>query len=340
MQHDFLAVLKKLLEKQHLQKEEAEFALQEIMQGRVNSTQTAAFLTALKMKGETAEEIAAFAKIMRENAVTIAPKVNNLIDTAGTGGDGSSTFNISTCAAFVAAGAGASVAKHGNRAASSKSGSADVLEQLGVDINIDSKTAQKQLETIGITFLFAPFYHPAMKFVAPVRKELGFKTVFNILGPLTNPANAKRQLIGVYDKSLLKKMAEVLELLGTEKALVVSSNIDEISISSDTEIYEVCGGSITNYKIAPEDFGFKRAALEAIRVEDKIKSAEKMLNALKGKDGVARDVVLLNAGAAIYASGIAGSIGEGISLAERSIDSGKTMEKLELLRDFGKPASG
>lgn len=334
MTHDFSFILAKLIAKKDLQQEEAEFALQEIMHGKINNSQIAAFLTALKIKGETFEEIAALAETMRKNAITLNPKVNQLIDTAGTGGDNSRTFNISTCAAFVACGAGAGVAKHGNRAASSKSGSADVLEKLGINISIDSKTAEKQLEAIGITFLFAPAFHPAMKHVAPVRKELGFKTVFNILGPLTNPASAKRQLIGVYDKLLLKKMAEVLKILKTEKALVVSSDIDEISLSDDTKIYEISNNEIKNYTIRPEDFGFKRASLDSIRVEDKSKSAETILNVLKGEISTARDIVLLNAGAALYVSSIANSIKQGVSLAQKSIDSGKAMEKLKLLGDY------
>jgi len=331
---EFLQILHKLIDKENLTDDEAAFALEEIMQGKINNAQIAAFLTGLKIKGESIEEIAAFVKIMRKNAINFFPKVKNLVDTAGTGGDGSKTFNISTCAAFVAAGAGANVAKHGNRAASSKSGSADVLEELGINSITEPTIAEKQLEGIGITFLFAPAFHHAMKFVAPVRKELGFKTVFNILGPLTNPAGAKRQLIGAYDKSLLKKLAEVLKLLGTEKTLLVSSDIDEISICSETELYEITNGEIKNYNIIPEDFGFKRASLDAIRVEDKTKSAEVLLNVLKGRDGAARDIVLLNSGAAIYASGIANNIQQGISLAEKSIDSGKALEKLELLRNF------
>src|SRR3989338_660743 len=331
---EFLQILHKLIDKENLTDDEAAFALEEIMQGKINNAQIAAFLTGLKIKGESIEEIAAFVKIMRKNAINFFPKVKNLVDTAGTGGDGSKTFNISTCAAFVAAGAGANVAKHGNRAASSKSGSADVFEELGINSITEPTIAEKQLEGIGITFLFAPAFHHAMKFVAPVRKELGFKTVFNILGPLTNPAGAKRQLIGAYDKSLLKKLAEVLKLLGTEKTLLVSSDIDEISICSETELYEITNGEIKNYNIIPEDFGFTRSSLDAIRVEDKTKSAEVLLNVLKGRDGAARDIVLLNSGAAIYASGIANNIQQGISLAEKSIDSGKALEKLELLRNF------
>lgn len=329
---EFSEIMDKLLEKKDLQEKEAAFALQEIMQGRINNSQIAAFLTTLKIKGETTEEIVAFAKTMKENALKMVPKTNHLIDTAGTGGDGSRTFNISTCAAFVAAGAGASVAKHGNRAASSKSGSADVLEELGVKIQVDPPKAVQQLEDIGIAFLFAPSFHPAMKHVAPVRAELGFKTVFNILGPLTNPAGARRQVIGVYDKSLLKKMADVVQRLGTERTLIVSSDMDEISVSAETNVFEVSGKNIKEYTTSPEDFGFERADPNSLRVETKAESAKMILDVLNGAQGPARDVILLNSGAAIFVSGIASSISEGIDLAKQSIDSGKAMQKLEQLK--------
>lgn len=324
------------MEKQDLEGTEAEFALQEIMGGKTNNPQVSAFLTALKMKGETVAEIAAFAGAMRKNAIAILPKAGHLVDTAGTGGDGCGTFNISTCAALVAAGAGASVAKHGNRSASGKTGSADVLEELGVNIAVAPQTAKEQLETIGISFLFAPSFHPAMKTVAPVRKELGFKTVFNLLGPLTNPAGAKRQVVGVYEKPLLEKMAGALGALGAEKALVVCSDTDEIGISGETEVREVSGGETDRYTICPEDFGFRRGGMDAILAGDRAKSAEIILGVLQGSEGAARDVVLLNAGAAIYASGIANTINKGVSAAGRAIDSGRALEKLELLRDFGK----
>lgn len=314
--------------------EEAESAMQKIMHGNASNQQIADFLRVLEKKGGNADEIAAFARIMRKNSLAITAKQEHLVDTAGTGGDGSNTFNISTCAAFVAAGAGAAVAKHGNRAASSKSGSVDVLEELGVDINADEKTAEMQLENIGIAFLFARIFHPAMKTVAQVRKELGFKTVFNILGPLTNPAGAKKQVIGVYSVDLLDRMAAAIKILGTEKTILVSSDIDEVSISHSTSVREITKSEIKKYAIAPEDFGFKRRNIETIRAEGKIQSAEIILNVLKGDESAARDVILLNAGAAIYASGISGSIANGITAAEKSIDSGKAMEKLDLLRNY------
>jgi anthranilate phosphoribosyltransferase len=328
--------LDKLLERRDLEETEAEFALREIMGGKTNNPQVSAFLTTLKMKGETAGEIAAFARAMGESAIGVLPRAGNLVDTAGTGGDGCGTFNVSTCAALVAAGAGATVAKHGNRAVSGRSGSADVLEELGVNIAVAPQTAKEQLETIGVSFLFAPSFHPAMRTVAQVRRELGFRTVFNLLGPLTNPAGAKRQVVGVYEKPLLEKMAGALKALGTEKALVVCSDTDEIGISGETEVYEVSGDGIEHYAICPEDFGFKRSGIASILAPDRAKSAETILGVLNGRQGPARDITLLNAGAAIYASGVAGSLGKGVSAAGRAIDSGRALRKLELLKGFGK----
>jgi anthranilate phosphoribosyltransferase len=332
MNHNFPNIMNKLLERVDLQEEEAAYAMEEIMRGSINNSQIAAFLTALKMKGESVKEIAAFARTMRNNSIRITPEKDHMIDTAGTGGDGTKTFNISTCAAIVAAGAGAKVAKHGNRASSSKSGSADVLEELGVPIITDPEKAKAQLEHIGFAFLFAPSFHPAMKHVAKIRKELGFKSVFNILGPLTNPAGAKRQLIGVYDKSLLRKMAEVAAQLGTEKTLIVSSDLDEISISEPTNVFEVHGNGIKEYTISPEDFDISRATIDTLRVDGKLQSAQVILDVLERKQGPARDIVLLNAGAALYVSGLAPSIKEGVELSEKSIDSGAAKEKLKQLR--------
>jgi len=346
---EFIELLEKLLRKQDLPDEEAADALTKIMDGKVNPPQIAAFLALLRAKGETVDEIAAFAKVMRSKAVRVETNIENLVDTAGTGGDGNSTFNISTAAAIVAAGAGARVAKHGNRAASSKSGSADVLEELGVGVSMDAKSAQEQLERIGIAFLFAPLYHPAMKAVAQVRRELGFKTVFNLLGPLTNPAGAKRQIVGVYDKALVEKIANVLQKLGTERALVVCSDMDEISASAPTEICEVSAQGIRKSVVLPEDFGIQRSSLAQIKASGKEESAKIILDvfsgnneaargagALGGNPRAARDVVVLNAAAAVYASGIAESLQEGVELAKKSIDSGRAMEKLEQLKNYGK----
>ena len=354
---EFDGILKKLIEARDLSGHEAADALNAIMDGQVNPSQIAAFLALLAAKGETVEEFFAFANVMRGRAVRVETSLENLVDTAGTGGDGSGTFNISTAAAIVAAGVGARVAKHGNKAASSKSGSADVLEELGVKISVDAKQAQAQLGEIGISFLFAPLYHPAMKAVAQVRRELGFKTVFNVLGPLTNPAGAKRQVVGVYEKALVEKIALALQKLGTQKALVVCSDMDEISASAPTVICEASGKGIEKNEIVPEDFGIQRSSLAQIRASGKQESAKIILGVLEGKGGrkeganaekaavgqaegqarmerAARDVVLLNAAGAIYASGIAASLKQGVELAAKSIDEGKAMQKLEQLRGY------
>jgi len=333
-QATFPQILGKLIAMHDLTEREAAFAMQEIMEGKVNNPQIAAFLTALKAKGETVSELAAFARAMRERTLKVKCNGAHLVDTCGTGGDASGTFNISTCAAFVAAGSGATVAKHGNRAASGKSGSADVLEALGIDINADAKKAKAQLEKIGIAFMFAPIYHPAMKHVAQVRKELGFRTVFNMLGPLTNPAGVKKQVIGVPSRQLAKKLAGVARRLGAQKAIFVASDIDEISVSATTHVYEATKSGIKTYSIKPEDFGMKRSVLGKIKVDGSNASAKLIIEVLRGTKGPARDVVLLNAAAAIYASGLAKNMLEGAVLAKKSIDSGSALAKLEALRNF------
>ncbi|VVB57383.1 Anthranilate phosphoribosyltransferase [uncultured archaeon] len=331
---EFQAILNKAVLSQELDEDEARLAMQLMMEGKIENEKMAAFLTALKMRGESAGEIASFARVMRQNARTIRAEGDYLVDTCGTGGDGRSTFNVSTCAAFVAAGAGCQVAKHGNRASSSKSGSADALEALGVKVGLGPQECEKQLQAIGITFLFAPAFHPAMKNVGPVRKALGFKTVFNILGPLTNPAGVRRQVIGVYDKKMAGKMAEVLQKLGVERALVVSSDTDEISISDETQVHEVEGGKIKTYSISPEKFGIKKASLDELKADEAAASSRIILEVLSGKSGPARDIVLLNAGAAIYAAGKADSLEKGMEMATQSIDSGAAMKKLEQMRKF------
>ncbi len=333
---DFNFILEKTVGIRDLQAEELEFAMQEIVNGRISDIKIAAFITALKTKGEKASEIAAIAEFMRKHSTKVKTNAKYLVDTAGTGGDNSKTFNVSTCAALVAAASGITVAKHGNRAISSNCGSADALEELGVGICTDAKTAEMQLNEINIAFLFAPAFHPTMKKVAAVRKELGFKSIFNLAGPLTNPANAKKQIIGVYDKEVQDKIAEALQILGTEKSIVANSNIDEISISEKTRILEISGNKIEEYFIEPEDFGFKKQNLGKILVENKTGSARMILEVLNGREGAARDITVLNAGAAIYASSFVNSIGKGISLAEKAIDSGKAFEKLEMLRNFNK----
>ena len=283
------------------------------------------------LRGETAHEIAGCAKAMGEKAVKVDFEDENLIDTCGTGGDGVGTFNISTVSAIIASAVGAKVAKHGNRSISSKCGSADVLKELGVNIELTPEQAKKCLEEINITFLFAPFYHTAMKYAAPVRQSLGIKTIFNILGPLTNPAGVKKQVIGVFSENLTEKIAFVLKELASEHALVVhgTGGIDEISIAGATKITELKNGEVKTYEIVPEDFGLKRWDLNLILGGDAKLNAEIIRKILDGESGPHRDVTLLNSGAAIYVSGLASSIYEGIKMAEEAIDSGRAKQKLE-----------
>ena len=326
-----MELIKKLAGGKNLTKEEAEQAMEGMISGSFTPAQAAGILMALKMKGETEGEIAAFASVMRRHAVKISPKAGRLVDTCGTGGDSSHTFNISTCAGLVAAGAGISIAKHGNRSVSSKSGSADVMEALGVRL-LEPPAVEKCIEKVGFGFMFAPYFHPAMKNVGPVRKELGIRTVFNILGPLTNPAGAHAQLLGVFDRKCAEKMARVLAILGSEHAMVVhSEGIDEIGLGS-TEVFEVRGGEVRGFMLDAGKFGFeKRPAPVANSAQE---SADIILGVLSGKKGAARDVSVLNAAAAIYVGGKADSIEKGIAAAEEAVDSGKAMEKLGKLRDF------
>lgn len=328
-------ILNKVVNCNNLTKGEAEFAINKITENKLTDTQITCLLTALRIKGETVEEITAFAKVMKKKALKIKPHVKFLVDTCGTGGDLSNTFNVSTTASFVVAGAGIPVAKHGNRSVSSKCGSADVLEYLGIKLNLTPKKTEKIIEKIGIGFLFAPAFHPSMKYVKDVRKEIGIRTIFNILGPLTNPAGAKTQLIGVFDANLTETLAGVLRNLGLESALVVhGSGLDEITVTGKTKISELSDSEIKTYYIKPEDFGFKVNRVDEIRAKTIKESANSLLDALKGATGAKRNIVLMNAGAAIYIDGKASSIKEGIELAKESIDSGKALEKLYLLRDF------
>ena len=312
---------------------EAAAVMNEIMNGQATPAQIGGFLAALRMKGETPEEIAAFARVMRDHAVSITPKVTGtLVDTCGTGGDGAQTFNISTAAAFVAAGAGIPVVKHGNRGVSSRCGSADVLAALGVTIDIDPGEQAKIVREIGIAFLFAPSHHPAMRHVMAARQDLGCRTVFNLLGPLANPAGAEAQVLGVYAEPLTGTVAEVLRLLGVSRAMVVhGSGLDEITITGETTVTELDKGSLKNYTLTPEMFGFTRAARTDLLGGDPEENARIIRAILAGKKGAARDVVLMNAGAAIYVGGRAGTLAEGIRLSAGSIDSGKAQEKLDAL---------
>ncbi|KEO83751.1 anthranilate phosphoribosyltransferase [Tumebacillus flagellatus] len=313
---------------------EAEAAMEQIMAGEATHAQIAGFLTALRMRGETVEEITGFTRAMRRFSTRVESRLGGLVDTCGTGGDGAETFNISTTASFVAAAAGVPIAKHGNRAVSSKSGSADVLQALGVEIALTEEQAAYCLEQVGIAFLFAQTYHPAMKHAIAPRKELGFRTVFNVLGPLTNPAGAKRQVIGCFLPDLVEKMAHVLAELGAEHALVVHGldGLDEITVTGPTKIAEVRDGQVVDvYTLTPEDVGLDRYEIEELRGGDAIVNAAIAREVLRGKSGAARDVVAFNAGATIYVAGLASSIREGVEMALRAIDSGRALHVLQEL---------
>ena len=325
--------ISKIIKNQDLTESEMIEVMNEIMTGAASPGQIGAFITALRIKGETVDEITGAAKVMREKATKIEVKGKKVVDTCGTGGDESMTFNISTAAAFVAAGAGLTVAKHGNKSVSSRSGSADVLKALGVNIEAEVAKVEKCLAKIGLGFLFAPMLHGAMKYAAPVRREIGIRTIFNILGPLTNPAGARCQVIGVYDDSLTDILGKVLANLGAEHAFVVrgEDGLDEITLTTETKVTELKHGKLRTYHIKPEDFGFKRCKPEDLRGGGPEQNAEIILSILKGKKGPQYDVVLLNAAAAIVAGGMANSLEEGISLARGSIGSGAALERLNKL---------
>ena len=316
--------------------------MQQVMSGELTPAQIAGLVIALRQKGESVDEISAAATVMRSLSTKVAIKDNShLIDTCGTGGDGIQTFNVSTASAFVAAAAGAKVAKHGGRSVSSACGSADVLEALGVNVNLTPEQVAKCVDEIGIGFMFAPNHHSAMKHAAPVRRELGVRTIFNLLGPLTNPANAKRQVMGVFDKNLTSKLAKVLQNLGSEHVLVVhgADGMDEISFTGDTFVAELKDGKISEYTLNPAQFGLKIHALKSIRVENAEQSKALILDVLNGKTNVgktsaARDIVLLNAGAAIYVAGLQANIHAGIAHAAQVIDHGAAKEKLAQLIQF------
>jgi anthranilate phosphoribosyltransferase len=305
-----------------------------IMSGSATDAQIAAFIVALRMKGETADEITGAASAMRDKATHVLPDSNaHCVDTCGTGGDGANTFNISTATAFVAAGAGAIVAKHGNRSVSSKCGSADVLEALGVAINLSPVKMKECLDRVGIAFLFAPLLHKAMKYAIGPRKEIAVRTIFNVLGPLTNPAMAPHQLLGVFSEKLTDTMAAVLNNMGTRKAFVVygMDGLDEISIAGPTRVAEINNGEITTCSITPEEFGMRRAPLAAVTGGLPSENAARIRGILGGEKGPCRDIVVLNAAFAVAAAGIAATPKAGIKLAEQSIDSGSALRKLEQL---------
>ncbi len=328
--------IKKVSDKQNLSTNEMEAVFTEIMGGKASTDDIASFLLALKHKGETIEEITGAAVIMRKFATKIRPRRKDLIDTCGTGGDNAHTFNISTVSAFVAAGAGCAVAKHGNKSVSSKCGSANLLEELGVNINIDKDLIEKCIDEIGIGFLFAPRLHLAMKYAMPARKIIKTRSIFNILGPLTNPAGAKKQILGVFDKKLADLLIRVLQNLGSLHAMAVHGRdgLDEITTITPTDVSELIGGGIKAYEINPEDYGINLSKIDDLLGGDAAYNAKIAIGVLKGEKGPKRDIVLLNAGCAIYIADIARDLREGIKMAEESIDSGKALGKLEKLKEL------
>ena len=328
--------IKKLSQKKNLDRVQMQGVMLDILGGVTDNADIISFLTLLNDKGETVEELTAAIDSMLKYVDPIIVDRPNILDTCGTGGDRKGTFNISTITAFVASGAGVCVAKHGNRSISSKCGSADILEALGVNINMSREKIKKCLENIGIAFLFAPNFHPAMKNVMPARKEIAGKTMFNILGPLINPARATNQLIGVYSEKWTKVLARVLYNLGTKHVLVVhgKDGLDEVTTTDKTIISEVFEGKFKDYEIIPEDFGFKRAVLEDLMGGSVAENVDIVMEVLDGKPGPKRDIVLLNSGCAIYASDKAKSIEEGIRMAKESIDSGAAIKKLGLLKEY------
>lgn len=338
-----MPVLKALIEKleaeTHLSRQEAEAAMEEILSGRAGEESIVALLSALRTKGETVEELVGFARAMRRHATPIFSDSSRpddlLVDTCGTGGDASGTFNISTTAAFVAAGAGVRVAKHGNRSISSKCGSADVLEALGISLEVAPERVGAAIREIGIGFLFAPAMHTAMRHAMPARRRLG-RTVFNLLGPLTNPAGARAQVVGVFSEKVVEKVALVLGELGVDHAFVVhgAGGLDEISLAGETKVGEVLGSAVRLYEITPEDFGLERAPLAAIAGGDAPHNAEIIRAILAGEAGPRRDIVVANAAAALVAAGRATDFLEGAQLAAKSIDSGEARKKLDALIAF------
>ncbi len=336
--------LKLVVDRQDLSRDQATAAMEEIMGGRATDAQIAAFLTAMRMKGETVEELTGFAAVMRSK-VTRVPvgggvsasladtEREMLIDTCGTGGDATGTFNVSTATAFVVAGAGLKVAKHGNRSVSSLCGSADVVEALGVRIDLPADRVGRCIDEVGIGFLFAPLLHSAMKYVMLARRQMAIRTVFNILGPLTNPAGAQSQVLGVYDARLVTPMATVLKHLGTRRAFVVhgADRLDELSTTGPSQVGEIANGEVRTYTVNPEDFGLERSRIGDLQGGDKAENARIIRGILDGERGPRRDIVVMNAAAALVAGGRAGDFGEGARLAATSIDEGRARDRLERL---------
>jgi anthranilate phosphoribosyltransferase len=330
----------RLLDGHNLTRPESREVMSEIMSGEATPAQISGFLVALRAKGETPNEIAGCAEAMREHVLAVHPKRDDLVDTAGTGGDNAHTLNISTAAALVAAGAGAAVAKHGNRAVSSRSGSADVLEALGFDLELEPARIEQSIDELGFGFLFAQAHHPAMKHAAPVRRELATRTVFNVLGPLTNPAGARAQIVGVFAPGLVHTIAEVLAQLGTRRAFVVHGayGIDELSPAGPNLVCEVVAGSVRERTVDPHDLGISRCAPDELRGGSPEENAERIRSVFAGENGGARDAILLNAAGAIAAAGHAEDLREGLEIAREAVDSGAAAQRLDELLAFSRDA--
>lgn len=337
---DIKAALNAVVDHRDLSTEEMQAVMQQIMTGQATDSQIGGFLIGLRMKGESIDEITGAAQVMRELATKVEIQGEHLVDTCGTGGDGSNLFNVSTASAFVVAAAGGQVAKHGNRSVSSSTGSADVLEAAGINLNISAEQVARCVDEIGVGFMFAPAHHSAMKHAIGPRKEMGLRTIFNMLGPMTNPAGVKNQVIGVFSQALCRPMAEVLKRLGSEHVLIVHSadGLDEISIANETHIAELKNGEITEYTVKPEDFNIKSKSLIGLSV-DSAQQSLTLIKAALGKDhsdnaSNARDIITLNAGAAIYAANLANSLSEGVDMAADAIGSGLALAKINDLASF------
>lgn len=335
---DMQAAIRAVTEHRDLNTEEMEEVMQTIMTGQATPAQIGGFLVGLRMKGETIDEIAAAARVMRRLATRVEVEGPHLVDTCGTGGDSSGTFNISTASAIVAAAAGARVAKHGNRSVSSSSGSADVLEAAGVRLDLGAEQVKRCIDTVGVGFLFAPQHHSAMKHAIGPRREMAARTVFNLLGPLTNPAGAPNQVVGVFSNTWVEPLARVLQRLGSEHVLVVHAEdgLDEISIGAPTHVAELKDDELSMYSITPEQFGFERSSLSTLSVEDAAQSLAIIRDVFSNISGPAHDIVALNAGAAIYAASVTDTLEEGVQAASRAIESGAAGKKLQELVDFSK----
>jgi anthranilate phosphoribosyltransferase len=340
MEYDIKRPIQAVVDGRELTSDEAAAAMDAVMTGQVTAAQIGALVTALRMRGETVPEIAGFARAMRHHALKVEVSSNGgpLVDTCGTGGDASGTFNISTTASFAIAAAGVRVAKHGNRAATSKCGSADLLEGLGITIELSPEQVSQCIETVGIGFMYAPAFHPAMRFVGPARREIGIRTIFNVLGPLTNPAGAKHQLIGVGHPDIAWKLAEVLVVLGSDHVVLVHAEegLDEIGIGGPTMVteYDARSGKIESYRVTPDDFGLQRGTLHDLHGGDVARNVEITHEVLGGASGPRRAVTVFNAGAGIYAANAASSFAEGIEMAIEAIDSGRALAKMEELIGF------